>query len=84
MFIKELSLYINYLKEHLENDFKAKQLDERKKYYTNFFKNLKEGILYYHQLQGITQIFRKLFISQLNNATFELDLLKFQYPLINQ
>ena len=84
MFIKELSLYINYLKEHLENDFKAKQLAERKKYYVNFFKNLKEGILYYHQLPGITQIFRKLFISQLNNATFELDLLKFQYPLINQ
>ena len=84
MFIKELSLYISYLKEHLENDFRAKQLDEKKKYYAGFFKNLKEGILYYHQLPGITQIFRKLFISQLNNATFELDLLKFQYPLINQ
>ncbi|MBK8686061.1 MAG: hypothetical protein IPN26_14400 [Bacteroidetes bacterium] len=70
MFITELNLYINYLKEQLENDFRDKQLDERKKYYVSFFKNLQEGISYYHRLPGIAQTFRKLFISQLTHATF--------------
>ena len=84
MFITELNLYINYLKEKLENDFRINQLTEKKKYYVSFFKNLKEGILYYHQLPGITQTVRKLFINQLNHASFELELLHFQYPFINQ
>lgn len=30
MFITELNLYINYLKEQLENDFRDNQLTERK------------------------------------------------------
>ncbi len=84
MFITELNLYINYLKEQLENDFRDKQLAEKKKYYISFFKNLKEGISYYHQLPGIAQTFRKLFVNQLDHATFELELLLFQYPFINQ
>ncbi|MBK6635656.1 MAG: hypothetical protein IPG38_16395 [Chitinophagaceae bacterium] len=84
MFITELNLYINYLKEQLEHDFKTNQLAERKKYYVTFFKNLQEGILYYRQLQGISPAIRKLFINQLNHAGFELELLHFQYPFINQ
>lgn len=84
MFITELNLYINYLKEQLENDFRINQLTERKKYYASFFKNLQEGITYYHQLPCITQTFRKLFINQLNHATFELELLYFQYPFIDK
>ena len=84
MFITELNLYINYLKEQLENDFRDNQLTERKKYYVSFVKNLEEGISYYHRLPGIAQSFRKLFISQLNHATFELELLLFQYQFINQ
>ncbi len=82
MFITELNLYINYLKEQLENDFRDKQLAERKKYYVSFFKNLEAGISYYHRLPGIAQTFRKLFISQLHHAAFELELLLFQYPFI--
>ncbi len=84
MFITELNFYINYLKEQLENDFRDKQLTEKKKHYISFFKNLEEGISYYHQLPGIAQTFRKLFISQLNNARFELELLHFQYPFSDQ
>ena len=84
MFITELNLYINYLKEQLESDFKTNGLTERKKYYDSFFKNIKAGIAYYHQLPGIAHTFRKLFISQLNNATFELQLLNFQYPFITE
>jgi len=84
MFITELNLYISYLREQLEYDFKADQLSVRKKYYGTFFKNLQEGILYYRQLQGLSPAIRKLFINQLNHAGFELELLHFQYPFINQ
>ena len=84
MFITELNLYLNYLKEELENDFRDKRLKEREKYYVSFFKNLGEGILYYRQLPGISQTFRELFINQLNYASFELELLHFQYPFIKQ
>jgi len=83
MFITEVNLYINYLKEQLEIDFRTKQLEGRKKYYASFYKNLKAGIAYYQQLQGVAQNFRKLFISQLKGATLELDLLLFQYPFMN-
>ena len=82
MFITELNLYISYLKEQLENDFKTNQLEGRKKYYASFYKNLKAGIDYYQQLPGVAQNFKKLFISQLQNATLELDLLLFQYPFM--
>ena len=83
MFITELNLYISYLKEQLETDFKTNQLEGSKKYYASFYKNLKAGIDYYQQLPGVAQNFKKLFISQLKNATLELDLLLFQYPFMN-
>ncbi|MBK9486339.1 MAG: hypothetical protein IPO01_14460 [Chitinophagaceae bacterium] len=83
MFITELNLYISYLKEQLESDFKSNQLEGKKKYYISFYKNLKAGIAYYQQLPGVAQNFKKLFISQLRNATLELDLLLFQYPFMN-
>ena len=34
MFIAELHLYIDYLKEEMENDLQAGQFDKKKKYYT--------------------------------------------------
>ena len=49
MFIKELSLYLDYLKNKIDEtkkDFNAKQ----EKYFTNFIKNLREGIAYYKRL----------------------------------
>jgi uncharacterized protein (DUF169 family) len=83
MFITELNIYISYLADQLESDFQKKQLEEKKKYYASFYKNLKAGIAYYQQLPGVAQNFKKLFISQLKNATLELDLLLFQYPFMN-
>jgi hypothetical protein len=83
MFITELNLYISYLAGQLENGFQTNRLEEKKKYYAVFYKNLKAGIAYYQQLPGLAQGFRKLFISQLKKANLELDLLLFQYPLMN-
>jgi len=83
MFIAELNLYISYLAGQLETGFQTKQLEERKKYYASFYKNLKAGIAYYQQLPGVALTFRKLFINQLKNAALELDLLLFQYPFMN-
>ena len=40
MFIAELHLYIDYLKEELENDVRSGNFLKRKKYYTSFYQNL--------------------------------------------
>ena len=49
MFIKELNLYIAYLKDKFEE---VKEVMDRKqeKYFTAFTKNLQEGVVYYQQL----------------------------------
>ncbi|MEO6730377.1 MAG: hypothetical protein ABIN01_04115 [Ferruginibacter sp.] len=49
MFIAELTLYINFLREQLENEASAELDTKRKKYYVEFFKNLIEGIAYYEK-----------------------------------
>ncbi len=51
MFIAELDLYINFLKEALDNYIVA---DVKKdKYFDAFFHNLQEGIAYYRRLPGV-------------------------------
>ncbi len=50
MFVAELSLYINFVKEQLDCE-KLTELDlKRRKYYVEYFKNLHEGITYYKTL----------------------------------
>jgi hypothetical protein len=49
MFIKELSLYVEHLKEKIE-DNKATLTEKNKQYITNFKNKLQEGIDYYHKL----------------------------------
>lgn len=83
MFIAELNLYINYLHEQLESDLQTGQLEDRKKYYTNFYKNLKTGMAYYEHLPGMASSFRRLFINELKKADLTLGLLLFQYPFMN-
>jgi len=61
MFIKELQMYVDYLKKEIDkslNDFSAK----KEKYFTEFKSNLLEGIEYYKQL--------------LPKMSFEIDSLK--------
>ncbi len=47
MFIKELFMYIDYLKNKIE-ETKEAVTDRQKKYLKTFTNNLKEGIAYYH------------------------------------
>ena len=50
MFVAELSLYISFVKEQLENENLTELDAKRKKYYVEYFKNLHEGIAYYRNL----------------------------------
>lgn len=81
MFIKELYLYIDYLKEQLEENTAPDQLSKKKKYCTGFYQNLREGIMYYRRLPGVAQTGKEQFVKDLNNADKELDLLNYQYAL---
>ena len=49
MFIKELNIYIDYLKNKFE-ETKGELDKKQEKYFTNFSTNLKEGISYYNNL----------------------------------
>lgn len=51
MFITELNLYINYLKEEIEND--AMPDSKKKRHYEVFCQNLLEGISYYQGLDMV-------------------------------
>ena len=81
MFIKELHLYIDYLKEQLENEIESSQFSKKKKYYTSFYQNLRDGILYYRRLPGISETNRNQFVKDLYYADKELDLLNYQFGL---
>lgn len=82
MFITELLLYINYLKEKLEEGYSTDGLNKQKKYFTVFYKNLVKGISYYYQLPAVTNIDEKQFTHELSSAELELELLLFQYPFL--
>jgi hypothetical protein len=71
MFIAELDLYINYLKEEMENDEKPD--DKRKKYYEGFCQNLLNGISYYRNLAPVTINNREAFYHSLNEACVEIE-----------
>ena len=70
MFIAELDLYINFLKEALGNDTVA---DPKKgKYFQAFFYNLEEGIGYYQQLEGVAAGGQEAFQLALRRARLQL------------
>ncbi len=78
MFIKELNIYIDYLKNKLEE---TKGVLDRKqsKYFSNFSKNLDEGISYYYNLfetfdDATTNYFNELELSKnkLKGITLEI------------
>jgi len=65
MFIRELSLYINYLKEQIDDS--PKPISEKElKYFFKFQKNLQDGIDYYKHL------FSEIMV---NNEAIKIDLL---------
>jgi hypothetical protein len=69
MFIKELSLYINYLKEKIDDS--AKPISEKElKYFLTFQNNLQDGINYYkHLFSDIMVKIEAIKIDLLNNLT---------------
>ena len=82
MFIAELNLYIDYLKEQLEEDIlQPAQFFKKKKYYATFFQNITDGIIYYRQLTGISGTNRNKFMKALYYSGIELDFLNYQYEL---
>jgi hypothetical protein len=56
MFINELVLYINYLKDQVEEEGVPESGSKRVKYFTDFYNNLQEGIGYYRQLAASSQL----------------------------
>ena len=81
MFIAELHLYIDYLKEQLKDDIHTEQFFKKKKFYATFYQNLRDGITYYRQLSGISDICRSQFVKALYYAGIELDFLNYQYSI---
>lgn len=79
MFIAELYLYINYLKQILINDSQEEQVEKNKKFYSVFYQNLRNGINYYFSLPGIAPLGREAFLRALDFAGKELDYLNYQF-----
>ncbi|HEY8689521.1 MAG TPA: hypothetical protein VIM07_09835, partial [Chitinophagaceae bacterium] len=81
MFIAELYLYIDYLKEQLQDEIQSEQFSKKKKYYASFYQNLTDGITYYRQLPKMPGINRNEFLKALNDADLELTSLNYQYEI---
>jgi hypothetical protein len=79
MFIAELNLYIDYLREELGNDAEAGLLDKKKKYYTSFNQNMRDGIQYYRNLPAESISNYDAFIRALDNAATALNQVNCQY-----
>jgi hypothetical protein len=70
MFIKELQLYVNYLKTDIDNNHQDLN-DKRLKYYTRFKTQLLAGIEYYQSLSK--EIFAGHLMEELEKFTAGLD-----------
>ena len=79
MFIAELHLYIDYLKEELMNDRQTGQFDKKIKHYVSFYQNIRNGIEYYRCLPGVAVSGRESFMKALDVAGEELDQMSYQY-----
>lgn len=81
MFIAELLLYIDYLREQITEKYHAEQFHKMKKYYTSFYKNLRDGITYYRQLPILLSSGKNEFLKGLYYAGLELDFLNYRFSL---
>ncbi|HIP36336.1 MAG TPA: hypothetical protein EYG85_05740 [Crocinitomix sp.] len=75
MFIKELYLYLNFLKDKI-NDVTSNLNLKEIKYFNNFTRNLKEGIEYYKNLLTKKEDFKELENCNLILAKFENNIQK--------
>ncbi len=83
MFVAELHLYIDYLREQIAEDNRFGQFDKKRKYYTSFCQNIRNGISYYRQLSDQFETGQDEFIESLNHAEIELDLINYQYSIVD-
>jgi hypothetical protein len=76
MFVKELTIYIDYLKD-LIKDYNLSPTDKQQKYIITFASNLKEGIGYYQQLFLNQKMFfkdlKKEILKELNEGIENID-----------
>lgn len=84
MFIAELFLYIDYLKEQIIENFQSEQFSKKKKDFSFFYKNLRNGITYYRQLEGISEWGWNQFVNALDYTEKELDYLNELYTIDNE
>jgi len=70
MFIKEIGLYIDYLKKELENTSPILNR-KQKKYFDNFVKNMKSGVEYY---QGLFSEVRSSFDNKKSEIMSDLEM----------
>jgi hypothetical protein len=78
MFIKELNIYIDYLRNKLDETKEAMNT-KQEKYFLNFSSNLNEGVQYYHALieevEDKFQDTKSSFIKELDQSKIALQLL---------
>lgn len=82
MFVAEIYLYIDFLKEKIEDDRIAGTFEKNKKYYSQFYRNLKAGIVYYSQLPDMPASIHIAWQGDLSRAALELDALSYQYDFL--
>jgi hypothetical protein len=82
MFIAELYLYIDYLKEQIQDDIEADQFEKKYKYYNTFFQNLRSGINYYREMPGLSESTKSRMLKDLDSASLELDSLNYQHEIM--
>jgi hypothetical protein len=75
MFIAELHLYMNYLREQLADPDAIEQDAKKKKYIASFCNNLREGINYYLTLSSCALDGRKAFEDDLRKTEERLNVL---------
>ena len=87
MFIKELSMYIDYLKDKID-ETKVDMTKKQEKYLLTFEKNLQEGINYYHSLfDGLKDKFedtKSTILNDLNTSKDTLSELRLQIVNISE
>ena len=78
MFLAEIELYVDYLKESIEEEINTEAWTKRMKYFQNFTANLQSGIDYYKSLPSLA---KKNFHSSLQTMENELNAIRQKYAL---
>jgi hypothetical protein len=82
MFIAELYLYIDYLKDQIKEDIESDQFEKKSKFYNTFFQNLRSGINYYREMPGLLEDTKSKMLKDLESVSLELDSLNYQHEIM--